>query len=163
MTLFSAANSSQAGPPARSLTEQLQLIGFTLAVLYLMFLVGSAFQGYWLIDPLGRPLANDFVNVFAAGKLTLQGTPAAAYDWTVHKAAEFAAVGHEFDGYYTWPYPPTFLFPAAALALLPFLPAAVARLALTLPLYAATIGTIVGHRCGFFLACGFAGVVWTLA
>jgi hypothetical protein len=164
MTLFSdTAQPGQDGPPARSLTERLQLIGFTLGVLYLMFLVGSATQGYWLIDALGRPIANDFVNVYAAGKLTLQGTPAAAYDWAIHKEAEFAAVGYQFDGYYNWPYPPTFLFPAAALALLPFLPAALAWFALTLPLYVVTMRAIIGERCGSFLACGFAGVVWTLA
>ena len=52
-----------------------------------------------------------------------QGQPAAAYDWTVHREVEVAAIEHDFDGYYGWHYPPTFLFVAAALATLPYLAA----------------------------------------
>ena len=51
----------------------------------------------------------------------MPATPAAAYDWPVHKAAEIRAVGHDFANYYGWHYPPTFLFVAAALATLPYL------------------------------------------
>src|SRR5262245_9079541 len=163
MTLLSHAQPGPASPPARSLTERLELVGFALTFAYLVFLVGCAFHGYWLIDGAGQPIANDFVNVFAAGKLVLEGNPAAAYDWTIHRQAEVAAVGHEFEGYFNWPYPPTFLLPAAALAVLPFIPAALAWLAVTLPLYVVTIRAIIGERCGILLACGFAGVVWTAA
>jgi len=41
------------------------------------------------------------------------------------------AVGHDFRDYYGWHYPPTFLFAAAALAMLPYLVAAVVWLAAT--------------------------------
>jgi len=44
-------------------------------------------------DQLSGPIANDFVNVWAAGRLALDGDPA-AYDWNVHKAAEVRALGH---------------------------------------------------------------------
>ncbi len=53
------------------------------------------------------------------------GNPAAAYDWPIHKQAEVSAIGHDFDDYYGWHYPPTFLFVAAALATLPYLAAAI--------------------------------------
>jgi hypothetical protein len=56
----------------------------------------------------------------AAGRLVLDGHAAAAYDWTLHREVEVNAVGHEFEGYYGWHYPPTFLFVAAALASLPY-------------------------------------------
>src|SRR5262245_52113855 len=163
MSVFSHVGLTGRGGPALSLPDQLTRICVILAGFYLAFLVGSAFQGYWLIDPSGRPIANDFVNVFAAGKLALQGHAVAAYDWTLHKQAEDAAVGYAFDGYYNWPYPPTFLFPAAALAMLPYIPAALVWLALTLPLYVVTIRAIIGEPRGVALALGFAGVVWTIA
>src|SRR5262245_33781859 len=99
MTLSSHA-AHQDGPAARNLTDRLELVGFMLAVAYLAFLIGAGFQGQWLVNQLGQPVPSDFVNVFAAGKLVLQGHAAAAYDWTIHKQAEYAAVGHDFGGYY---------------------------------------------------------------
>ncbi|HTH34495.1 MAG TPA: hypothetical protein VL976_08980 [Xanthobacteraceae bacterium] len=60
-------------------------------------------------DQLSGPIANDFVNVWAAGRLALDGDPA-AYDWNVHKAAEVRALGHDFAAYYGWHYAPPALF-----------------------------------------------------
>ena len=34
-----------------------------------------------LIDPFGKPIGTDFMNVWAAGKLALEGQPGAAYDY----------------------------------------------------------------------------------
>ena len=101
------------------------LVGLTLALCYLVVLCSAFLSGHFLIDAHGEPIANDFVNVWAAGRLALDGQAAAAYDWTLHKAAEIRAVGHDFANYYGWHYPPTFLFVAAALATLPYLVAAV--------------------------------------
>jgi arabinofuranan 3-O-arabinosyltransferase len=145
------------------LADRLELIGFALGIAYLVFLGGAMVQGYWLLDSSGRPLANDFVNVWAAGQLALQGAPAAAYDWTIHRQAEVAALGHAFDGYYGWHYPPTFLFVACALALLPYVPAALLWLVVTLPAYVATMRAIVGRRAAILLALGFPGVAWCLS
>jgi hypothetical protein len=66
------------------------LIGLTLAIGYAVVLGGAWLGGHWLTDSQGQPIAGDFVNVWAAGRLTLDGNPAAAYDWTLHKAAESA-------------------------------------------------------------------------
>ena len=98
------------------------LVGLTLALCYLVVLCSAFLGGHFLIDAHGGPIANDFVNVWAAGRLALDGQAAAAYDWTLHKAAEIRAVGHDFANYYGWHYPPTFLFVAAALATLPIWP-----------------------------------------
>jgi glycosyl transferase family 87 len=138
----------------------LSLIGLTLALAYLAALAGAYLQGNFLADAQGRPIANDFVNVFAAGRLALDGDPAAAYDWPLHKAAEVRAVGHDFANYYGWHYPPTFLFVAAALAILPYLVAALVWLAATLAAYAGALAGILGSRAGFFLALGFPAVLW---
>jgi len=140
----------------------LELTGFALTLAYVLFLAGSAVQRYWLIDSAGLPIANDFVNVWAAGKLALEGQPAAAYDWTIHREAEVAALGHDFEGYYGWPYPPTHLFVAAALATLPYLTSLLLWSAATLPLYAAAVRAIIGERLGLLLACAFPGVIWNI-
>jgi hypothetical protein len=133
-----------------------------LALAYLVILGGSYLKGDFLADPQGRPIANDFVNVWAAGQLMRDGDPAAAYDWPAHKAAEVKAVGHDFDGYYGWHYPPTFLFAAAALATLPFLTAAVLWLVATLWAYAAALCGILGGRTGVLVALGFPAAIWNV-
>ena len=78
-----------------SAARYLSLIGLTLALGCLAALGSAYLQGHFLADAQGQPIANDFVNVWAAGRLTLDGDPAAAYDWPVHKAAEVRAVGHD--------------------------------------------------------------------
>jgi len=141
----------------------LELIGFALALAYALFLIGSAFAGAWVFDESGRVIDNDFIGVWAAGRLVLDGHPAAAYDWDLHRQVETAVVGRDFSGYYGWHYPPTFLFAAAALATLPYLAAWAAWLAITLPAYVAAVRTIVGERIGIVLALGFPGVLWNVS
>ena len=108
---------NRAGAP---LARPVELICFALIVAQAVYLAASWWTGTWLVAADGTGVASDFVNVWAAGKLVWQGTPAAAYDWPVHKAMEVVAVGHPFDGYFGWHYPPTFLFVAAMLSLLPY-------------------------------------------
>ena len=127
-------------------TRLICLFGLILALGYLVALGGAYLQGHFLTDTQGQPIANDFVNVWAAGRLALEDDPAAAYDWTLHKAAEVRAVGHPFANYYGWHYPPTFLFIAAVLAMLPYLVAALVWLVATLAAYAAALGGILGGR-----------------
>jgi arabinofuranan 3-O-arabinosyltransferase len=146
--------------PKLSALRLISIFGLTLALAYVAALGSAYLQGNFLVDAQRRPIANDFVNVFAAGRLALDGNPAAAYDWTAHKAAEVRAVGHDFANYYGWHYPPTFLFAAAALATLPYLTAALLWLAATLAAYAAALRGILGARAGIFLALGFPAVLW---
>jgi arabinofuranan 3-O-arabinosyltransferase len=133
-----------------------------LALGYLIVLGGSYLQGHFLTDPQGRPIANDFVNVWAAGRLALDGAAPAAYDWTLHRAAEVRAIGYDFDGYYGWHYPPPAFFFAAALATLPYLVAAVVWLVTTLAAYAAAIAGILGLRTGVLFALGFPAAIWNV-
>jgi arabinofuranan 3-O-arabinosyltransferase len=115
-----------------------------------------------LTDPQGRPIANDFINVWAAGRLALDGAAPAAYDWTLHRAAEVRAVGYDFDGYYGWHYPPPAFFFAAALATLPYLVAAIVWLLTTLAAYVAAIAGILGLRTGVLFALGFPAAIWNV-
>lgn len=134
----------------------IRAVGLALALGYLIFLAGVFLQGEFLLDGRGRPIANDFVNVVAAGRLALDGTPADAYDWPTHRQAEVRIIGHDFPDYYG---PPTFLFAAAALATLPFLAAAMVSLVATLTAYVAALGGILG-RSGVFVALGFPAALW---
>jgi arabinofuranan 3-O-arabinosyltransferase len=145
-------STAPAKPPADRLIRSIAL---TLALGYLIVLGGTYLKGDFLTDPQGRPIANDFVNVVAAGRLVLAGNAAAAYDWPEHKAAEVRAIGHDFPDYFGWHYPPTFLFAAAAIATLPYLAAAIVWLAATFAAYAAALAGILGRRNGLFLAVGF--------
>ena len=82
---MAALDSALPASPQDRLRHSLQLIGFSLALTYALFLVGSAFERAWLIDGLGRVIDNDFIGVWAAGRLVLDGHPAAAYDWSLHR------------------------------------------------------------------------------
>jgi arabinofuranan 3-O-arabinosyltransferase len=135
-----------------------ELTLFALCVAQAVFLAASFALGHWMIDTDGHGVATDFVNVWAAGGLVLEGHPAAVYDWTIHKAAEDAALGRGFDGYLPWFYPPPFLFVASLLALMPYLTAFAVWMLVTFPAYALTIRAIIGHRLGVLLAFVFPAV-----
>jgi arabinofuranan 3-O-arabinosyltransferase len=140
-------------------SRPVELIGFGLCVANAVYIAASFVQGSWLIDAAGHGIPTDFVNVWAAGRLVLDGQPTAAYDWTIHKAVEDAVIGYRFDGYYAWLYPPPFLFVAAALATMPFAVAQAVWSFSTFPAYVIAIRTIVGDRIGILLACAFPAIL----
>jgi arabinofuranan 3-O-arabinosyltransferase len=123
------------------------------------FLVGSLLKGTWLFAPHGGWVDSDFVDVWAAGRLALAGHAAMAYDWPTHKLAEDSALGHGFDGYYGWHYPPTFLFVAAALASLPYAVGYLVWTFGTFPLYLTAIRAIINNRVAYLLAAAFPPVL----
>ena len=147
--------------PPLGAARTVRVIGLALFLGYLVALGGTFLKGEFLLDRERRPIANDFVNVVAAGRLALDGAPAAAYDWPSHRQAEVRVIGHDFADYYGWHYPPTFLFVAAALATLPFLAAAIVWLLTTLAAYVAALGGILG-RTGIFVALGFPAALWNV-
>ena len=85
-------------------------------------------------DVTGRMLGTDFSQVWAAGRSVLAGDPTSPFDVTAHVALQERLFGPHED-VYGWLYPPFFLAPAAALALLPYVAALVTWQAITLPLY----------------------------
>ncbi len=152
------------GAPADPLAARpVELVCFGLCVAYLVFLAAAFANGLWFIDKGGYSIQNDFVNVWAAGRLALDGNAAAIYDWDVHKDAQEAAVGHPFDLYYGWHYPPPFLFAATLLALIPYNAAFLTWIALTLPAYAAAVRHIIGQRGGVLLALAFPASLWNVS
>jgi hypothetical protein len=114
----------------------------------------------------------DFAAFWAAARLALEGTPALAYDWALHRAVEVAGLGHDFRGWMAWHYPPTFQLVVAPLGALPFWWAMAAWVGATLGFYlwvcrrilpgamgllaalaaAPTVQTVVNKQNGFLLA-----------
>ena len=159
MTAFDTA--PHALPPTDP-RRLIAVVGLTVLLSELVFLGGAYVQGFFIADRAGHGIANDFVNVWAAGRLVLDGHAAQAYDWSIHRQVQEAAVGHAFDDAYRWHYPPPFLFVAAAVATLPYIPAGIAWLIATGAAYAAAIRGIVGERVGWLVALGFPGALWTV-
>jgi arabinofuranan 3-O-arabinosyltransferase len=143
-------------------TEWIRRLTFAFAVTYAAVLAASSANGIWLIDSHGHGIQTDFVNFWAAGRLATDGNAAAAYDWVIHKAVQEQGV-NPFEGYLSWTYPPIFLFLAAPLSFLPYVPAFLTWLTFTFVAYVAVIRFIVADRIGLFLACAFPAVLWNAA
>jgi arabinofuranan 3-O-arabinosyltransferase len=148
--------------PSSDPRRLIAVIALAVLLSELVFLGGAFMQGFSIQDRAGHGIANDFVNVWSAGRLVLEGHPAAAYDWTLHRQMQEAAVGHAFDGAYRWHYPPPFLFAAALAAMLPYVPAGIAWLLATGAAYTMAIRHIIGERVGWLFALGFPGAIWTV-
>lgn len=117
------------------------------------------------IDQSSRPLGTDFMDVWAAGKLSLEGHPADAYDYHKHYAEQLKALPWKQGAhvpFYGWHYPPVFLLVATALATMPYLVALFVWMAATLPIYLASIRAIISGRTAMTAALAFPGVFMTL-
>jgi len=114
----------------------------------------STFRSHlWLLDGRGKPVPEDFVAFWAAGRQAIAGHAVAAYDGGLQHAAEVAAVGHSFSETLGWSYPPVFLVFAALLATLPYTPAFLLWMGATVAGYGGVIASIVKSRWGFLFAC----------
>jgi arabinofuranan 3-O-arabinosyltransferase len=128
---------------------------FVLFVINASFFPTAYFSHWWIYDPSGLGIPTDFVNVWAAGRLVLDGHPALAYDWDVQKQVEVAELGQSFFGNFAWHYPPPFLFVAAFLAQFPYAVAFIGWMSVSLVPYLAMMRAIVGRPFGLMLAVAF--------
>ena len=106
MRLTNEAGDGAAG--RRLVTISIGLVFGYIGALALMI----AHRG-WLLGADGQPDLTDFTAMWSAGRLALHGAALSAYDGAAQHAAEVAAIGHDFQGWFGWPYPPSFLFVAA--------------------------------------------------
>ena len=65
---------------------------------YVVSLALKYFGYAWIVDAHGRPVLEDFVTLWAAGKSALGGMALDAYDSHAQHAAESATVGRGFVG-----------------------------------------------------------------
>jgi hypothetical protein len=92
-----------------------------------------------LNDFAGRPLGTDFSSFHTAGRLALERHD--PFDQAALYRAEQSAFG-DATPYYGFAYPPIFLLPAAALAMLPYAMALALWLALTFGFYLAAMAVL---------------------
>jgi arabinofuranan 3-O-arabinosyltransferase len=128
---------------------------FVLCVINLVYFPVAYFSHWWIYDPDGLGIPTDFVNVWAAGRLALEGHPAQAWDWDIQKQVELALLRQEFPGYFAWHYPPPFLFVASLLAQFPYAVAFIGWVSVSFVPYLAMMRAIVGRPFGLLLAIAF--------
>src|ERR1700704_4370712 len=128
---------------------------FVLFVINAAFFPTAYFAHWWITDPNGLGIPTDFVNVWSAGRLVLDGHPAWAYDWDIQKRVQVDLLGQTFVGNFAWHYPPPFLFVAALLAHFPYAVAFIGWAAASLVPYLAVMRAIVGRPFGLLLAAAF--------
>ena len=119
-----------------------------LALAPLLLLAAGA---TWLVlsggspaDPSGKPVGTDFINMYGASVAALSGNAAGAYDPAIHHAIQTRVIGVDSPDYFAFHNPPPYLFAVLPLALLPYIPALLAWIALTGTAYAVVIARIMG-------------------
>jgi hypothetical protein len=128
---------------------------FVLFVIHAAFFPAAWLAHWWIYDANGLGMPVDFVNVWSAGKLALEGHPALAWDWDVQKRLQVDLLGQGFIGHFAWHYPPPFLFVAAFLAQFPYAVAFIAWVSASLVPYLVAMRAIVGRPFGWLLAAAF--------
>jgi len=129
-----------------------------LLAAYVAAIIGLLATADGNVDAVGRPLGTDFANIYAAGKLALDGEPTLAYDWPAHHDMQKRIAGRSDVGYFPWLYPPPFLIIAAMLAVLPYLAAIFVYQVVTLAAYLAVVRGIAGRPEAVLPALAFPGV-----
>ena len=146
-------------PPAvghhRAVPATLVNISFALAIVTLAYFPTAYLTHIWIFGADGRGIPTDFVNVWAAGKLAIEGHPAQAWDWDIQKQVELALLKQDFVGHFAWHYPPPFLFVASFLAQFPYAVAFIGWAAFSMVPYLAVMRAIIGRNAGLVLAIGF--------
>ena len=103
-----------------------------------------SFAGKWLFDKAGQPAFIDFIQWWVGGRFTLIRNAAGAYDYSTFSAAQaFATKAPPPVAYFHWVYPPTMLLLVAPIARLPYVPAFVVWVAVTLCVYVAAVYAIL--------------------
>jgi hypothetical protein len=116
----------------------------------------------WLIKPQGTdPIAADFVCYWAAAGFAALGHAASAYDPAAMSAAEHAALTMQPDGFFGFYYPPSFLLLLLPLALLPYVAAVLAFLAVGFVPYFLSLRVLLPQRWAVIPILSFPGVVVT--
>jgi arabinofuranan 3-O-arabinosyltransferase len=143
-------------PAAKSAIPPALPIGcLILCMINVALLQNGLTAHWWLFDENGLGIPTDFVNVWSAGRLVLDGHPALAYDWGIQKEVQVAVLGQSYPGNFAWHYPPPFLFVASVLAHFPYGVAFVGWAAVSFLPYLAVMRAIVGRAFGFLLAAAF--------
>lgn len=127
-------------------SKTLMLVCGALLASYLWLALTSWANGHFLMGAGHGTVGYDFSCFWGSGKLALQGSPAAAYDWSTLKQLldqELAFDQDPLQPAVPFFYPPFFFLVLAPLALLPFPAAVAAWAAIKLAAYTAAIRAIL--------------------
>ncbi len=138
--------------------ERMRVYCILLAIMPAFALLAWIFLSSGGLDPYGRPIGTDFSNVYAAGRMVLDGNAPAVYDPAIHHAEQKAVFASEEVPFYGWHYPPPFLGVAALLAMLPYSAALAVWMATTLPAYLLSIRAILPGNGVLLAAIAFPAV-----
>jgi alpha-1,2-mannosyltransferase len=122
--------------------ERIRLVAVAILCVSAASIVFMLVTAHGLVDVQGRPLGTDFSSFYSAGTYVLEGQAQAPYDLGRQHAREQAIFGAATP-FYSWFYPPFFLFITAALALSPYGAALVTWQAVTLALYLLAMRAII--------------------
>ena len=78
-----------------AIPRALQTICFALFVINASFLFAVYASHWWIYDSHGLGIPTDFVNVWSAGRLALEGHPAQAWDWDIQKQGQGLVRGQD--------------------------------------------------------------------
>jgi hypothetical protein len=132
--------------------DQERLRGYSRVVVAVYVLVAlGLFSGAF-----GKPLDNDFITYWSASYLSLEGRPAAAFDLAENDAVQRLAVPVS-SKIYPWHYPPTYQLLVLPLALLPYLPAYLGFIALSVIAYIAALRKLLDWPDAIFLLLAYPG------
>src|ERR1700739_1513011 len=134
--------------------------GYSLILLAIAVIavVGWIAASDGLIDRNGKPIGTDFSNVYAAGALTWQGRPAAAYQPALPHAAEKAVFAGREVLFFAWHSPPFFFAVAVLVAAAPYAGGLAIWLVASLAGYLATMRAILPRRETWLGAAAFSAV-----
>jgi alpha-1,2-mannosyltransferase len=122
--------------------ERVWLVALILLAASLAGFLYLVITAHGLVDRQGRPLGTDFSSFYAAGSYVLDGRPEAPFNLAQQYAREQQIFGTGTP-FYTWFYPPFFLFIAGVLALMPYGVALAVWQLVTLGFYLLTIKAIL--------------------
>jgi alpha-1,2-mannosyltransferase len=122
--------------------ERIRLVAVAILCFGAASIVFLLVTAHELVDLQGRPLGTDFASFYSAGTYVRDGNAQAPYDLALQHTREQAIFGAATP-FYSWFYPPFFLFITAALVLLPYAAALVIWQVATLALYLLAIRAII--------------------
>jgi hypothetical protein len=142
-------------PDPGAIPPLLLKVCFALFMAHVVLVPSLYFSHGWILDAEGHGIPTDFVNVWSAGKLALEGRPAQAWDWDIQKQVQVAVLGQSYVGNFAWHYPPPFLFVAAFLARFPYALAFIGWVTASLVPYLVMMRAMVGRPFGLLLGMAF--------
>jgi arabinofuranan 3-O-arabinosyltransferase len=152
---MNAATSTSPAPHPGKIPAPLLHACFALFVVNAALIPALYVAHDWIFDAEGRGIPTDFVNVWSAGRLALDGHPAQAWDWNIQKQVQVAVLGRNFVGNFAWHYPPPFLFVAALLAQFPYAVALIGWVVVSIAPYLIVMRAIVGRPFGLLVGAAF--------